>query len=162
MLFYRRGRIARPSARVWSTRIRFADPGFESLPLRSYFFHKMNKLILIVEDNDSLRAMEKKVLESEGYEVLTADNARDGVARALEKKPDLIIMDIRLPSKKRGIGAARLIRKTEGIADIPIIFVTAYTKGQYTAEVKNISNSAYITKPFEIKDLIDKVKRYMV
>lgn len=122
----------------------------------------MKKLILIIEDNDSLRAMEKKILESAGYRTLEVDNAKEGINLALKEKPDLIIMDIRLPSKKRGIGAARLIRKNPQIADVPIVFVTAYTKGQYTAEVQNISNSAYITKPFEIEEFLQKVKEYMV
>ena len=70
----------------------------------------MAKKILIVEDDINIREVEKGLLESRGYQVLEAGSAKDGVALALSERPDLILMDIRLPSKKRGIGAARNIR----------------------------------------------------
>jgi len=120
----------------------------------------MSKRILIVEDNEDARWMTKVFLESEGHEVLESGDARGGIALAISEIPDLIIMDIRLPSKKRGIGAARIIRRKESTRDIPIIFVTAYTQGPETKEVRNISNCGYLVKPFDMKDLLRMIEEY--
>lgn len=119
------------------------------------------KRILIIEDDYSMRTLEKKILESSGYEVLEATNGKEGTALAIKEKPDLILMDIRLPSKKRGIGAARLIRRAPETSHIPIVFVTCYTKGEDTREVTNIPNCGYLTKPFEIPEFLDTVKKYL-
>ena len=119
------------------------------------------KKVLIIEDNDEMRAFEKKLLESVGYEVLLSTDAKEGTTLAIEKQPHLIIMDIRLPSKKRGIGAARILRNHEATAHIPIIFVTAYSQGEETKEVQNISNCGYLSKPFDNKELLAIVKRYL-
>ncbi|MEE8360006.1 MAG: response regulator, partial [Candidatus Omnitrophota bacterium] len=70
----------------------------------------MNKRILIVEDDPDLRLIEKTQLEAAGYSVIESDNASDGISMAIKEKPDVIIMDVRLPYKKRGIGAAKIIR----------------------------------------------------
>lgn len=121
----------------------------------------MKKTILVVEDNNEMRRLEVEALEGAGYETLEAANAKDGIALSLEKKPDLILMDIRLPSKKRGIGAARIVRNNEDTSHIPIIFVTAYAMGKETNEVKNIPNCGYLTKPFEIQALLDEVEQFL-
>tara|TARA_Y100000031_G_C8026008_1_gene294913 strand:+ start:26 stop:394 length:369 start_codon:yes stop_codon:yes gene_type:complete len=121
----------------------------------------MKKKILIIEDDDSMRKVERKLLELSGYEVFEASNAKDGNALAVKEKPNLILMDIRLPSKKRGIGAAKILRKQEQTSDIPIIFVTGYKKGEETKEIQGIANSGYITKPFESNDLLKAIEKYI-
>lgn len=117
----------------------------------------MGKRILIVEDNSDVRQMERDLLESNGYQVIEADNAKDGIRLALEEIPDLIIMDIRLPNKKRGIGAARIIRANEKTKDIPIVFVTAYAEGEHTKEISNIPNCGFIAKPFHLETFIEEI-----
>jgi two-component system cell cycle response regulator DivK len=121
----------------------------------------MKKRILVVEDDFEMRKLEKELLETAGYEILEAGNAKDGIAVAVKERPDLILMDIRLPSKKRGIGAARILRKDERTRGIPIIFVTGYTEGEDTEEVKNIANCEYVTKPFRMRALLKAVKRHV-
>ncbi|MFH1772533.1 MAG: response regulator [Candidatus Omnitrophota bacterium] len=120
-----------------------------------------NKTILIVEDDDSVRTLEKDFLKKRGYEILEAATAKDGINLALSENPDLILMDVRLPNKKRGIGAARIIRNNEKTKGVPIIFVTAYEKGNYTKEITNIPNCAYITKPFEVGELLKLIKEFI-
>jgi len=119
------------------------------------------KTILIIEDDTAFRMMEKDILEEKGYKILEAENAKDGVSLAIKEIPDLIIMDIKLPNKKRGIGAARLIRSNERTCHIPVIFVTAYIEGEETKEVENIPNHAYITKPFKIRPFLKCIERYI-
>lgn len=121
----------------------------------------MKKKILIIEDDGSIRRLERKLLEAHGYEVIESKEAKEGTALAIAEKPDLILMDIRLPSKKRGIGAARILRKHHETRDIPIVFVTGYQQGEETKEVANIPNCSYITKPFENKDLLGVIAKYL-
>jgi len=121
----------------------------------------MKKKILIIEDDDSMRKLERKVLEAHGYEVLEAKNAKEGTALATAEQPNLIVMDIRLPSKKRGIGAARILRSQEATSRIPIVFVTGYRKGEETKEVTNIPNCGYITKPFENEDFLRIIGQFI-
>jgi CheY-like chemotaxis protein len=119
------------------------------------------KKILIVEDDQNVRELEKNLLESRGYRVIEAGNANEGIALAEKEVPDLVIMDIRLPSKKRGIGAARIIRSRKETANVPILFVTGYVGGDQTREISNIDNSAYLLKPFKAEDLIRLVQEHI-
>jgi len=119
---------------------------------------RMEKKILVIEDNPDFRQMEKKLLELAGYKVLEADNSKDGIRLAISEMPDLVIMDIRLPDKKRGIGAARLIRNNEKSRGIPILFLTGYVGGDATAEVRNIPNTRYLTKPVDMEILLKEIK----
>lgn len=121
----------------------------------------MPKKILIIEDDNAMRRLEKKVLESHGYQVLEARDAKQGTATAIAEKPDLILMDIRLPSKKRGIGAARILRSHQETRDTPIVFVTGYRQGEETKEVANIPNCSYIVKPFDNKDLLSVIAQHL-
>jgi len=121
----------------------------------------IKKKILIIEDDDSMRGLEKKLLEAHGYDVLQASNAKEGTSMAVENQPDLILMDIRLPSKKRGIGSAKIIRNMEETSHIPIVFVTGYSKGEDTTEIQTITNCGYILKPFENEDFLATIARYI-
>ncbi|MDP8298703.1 MAG: response regulator [Candidatus Tantalella remota] len=121
----------------------------------------MKKKILIVEDNVDMRMLEREILEEAGYKTLEASRAKEGIAIALEEVPDLILMDVRLPSKKRGIGAAKILRKEEKTKDIPIIFVTAFDLIEGSGEVQSITKCDHILKPFEIEDFVNKVKMWL-
>ena len=122
----------------------------------------MSKKVLIVEDNAQMRFLEREILEERGYEVLESATSKDGIDLAVEKVPDIILMDVRLPSKKRGIGAAKALRKIDKTRDIPIIFVTGYADGEGSPEIKSITNCGYLTKPFEVKTFIEKVEKYIL
>ena len=117
--------------------------------------------VLIIEDNPEERMLERTILENAGYEVSEADNAKDGVKVAKKERPDLIIMDIRLPYKSKGIGAAKILRKTKGTEDIPIIFVTAYPVWEHSREIINIKNCGYLTKHFEPADLVKYIQQFL-
>ena len=121
----------------------------------------MKKRILIIEDDADMRLIEKEILDGAGYEVLESDNAKDGIELAVKEKPDLILMDIRLPYKKKGIGAAKIIRNNEKTRHIPIIFVTGYSIWEQSQEVKSISNCGYLTKPFEIRTFLKYIEYYL-
>ena len=121
----------------------------------------MKKKILTIEDNPQMRHLLRDYLEISGYEVLESETAKDGTKLAVKERPDLILIDVRLPYKKRGIGIAKILRKIEGTRDIPIIFVTAYPMWENSEEVKSISNCGYLIKPFERSTLIEYIERYV-
>ena len=120
----------------------------------------MKKRILIVEDEPEFRKLEREILELMGHEVIEAGDAKEGIETAIREKPDLILMDVRLPCKKRGIGTARILRNNEVTRDIPIIFVTAYLD-ECNDEVQNVPNCGYITKPFSVRAFQDMIKEYL-
>jgi len=119
------------------------------------------KKILLVEDNADVRRLEKFTLENAGYEVLESNNAKDGINIAIKEKPDLILLDIRLPYNEKGIGAAKALRQNKETSDIPIIFVTAYPSYMDSSEVKNISNSGFITKDTDDKTFLKYVETFL-
>lgn len=82
-------------------------------------------LILLAEDEPDIREMTRVYLEMEGYDVVEAVNGHDAVVKAIEYKPDIVLMDIAMPEVD-GMEAAREIRDIDEIADIPVIAVTGF------------------------------------
>ena len=114
--------------------------------------------VLIIEDDSSMLRGLKDNFEFKGYEVLTAADGEEGLHIALNKKPDLIILDIMLP-KINGYELCRLIRKEN--LDMPIIMLTA--KGEESDVVLGLNLGAddYVTKPFSIKELLARAAAFL-
>src|SRR5947207_13555548 len=85
------------------------------------------ELILLVEDNDNNRMLVRDVLQATGYRVVEAENAADGLRKAAEQQPALILMDIQLPGMN-GIEALQRLRAAPATPGIPVIPVTASAK----------------------------------
>jgi CheY-like chemotaxis protein len=81
------------------------------------------KRILIIDDNRSLTLTAQRILENEGYAVLTAPNGFEGLRKAREEKPDLIILDIEMPGMN-GYEVGRELQSNPNTASIPIIFLS--------------------------------------
>jgi len=118
----------------------------------------MKKKILIIEDEEDLVKGLKLNLSDEGYEVDFALNGVEGLRKALEETPDLIILDIMLPEMD-GLEVCRELRQ-KNIA-IPIIMLTA--KGEEIDKVVGLEIGAddYITKPFSIRELLARIKAHL-
>jgi CheY-like chemotaxis protein len=110
----------------------------------------MKKRILIVEDNPANLMLEKDLLESAGFEVVEAADAGSGLEAARRERPDLIVMDVRLPDM-RGTEAALRLRQDPGTKAIPIVFVTTSIFESETAEFKKITASSYLSKPINTR-----------
>ena len=117
-------------------------------------------IILIVEDNKDLREMLKGTFRS-AYKVITAQNGQEGINLAIEHIPDLIISDVMMPVKD-GITLTRVLKENEVTSHIPIILLTA--KVGEDNELTGIKTGAddYITKPFNNRILIEKVKNILL
>lgn len=109
--------------------------------------------ILIVEDDKTVLDFEKKELEHEGYNVITAENGRQALELFESENPDFVLLDIMIP-ELNGIEVLRRIRKQ---SEVPVILVTA--KGEVYDKVNGLSAGAddYISKPFAIEELLARI-----
>ncbi len=120
----------------------------------------MRKKALIVDDNANNLLLERDLLELAGFEVFGAENAAAGIAIARREKPDIIIMDVRLPDM-RGSAAARLLRHDEITRGIPIVFVTASVMAEGREELTDIANSWFIGKPIDTRTFAQEICQYL-
>ncbi|MBN1128035.1 MAG: response regulator [Chitinispirillaceae bacterium] len=120
----------------------------------------MRQKALVIDDNGNNLLLEKDLLEIAGFEVFEAENAADGIAIARKEKPDIIIMDMRLPDM-RGSEAARILRQNKETRDIPIVFVTASVMAEGREEINTITNSGFIGKPINTRTFAKEVSQYI-
>ncbi|MEI6424598.1 MAG: response regulator [Lentisphaerota bacterium] len=120
----------------------------------------MKKKALVVDDNGNNLLLEKDLLEVAGFEVFEAENAADGIAIARKEKPDIIIMDVRLPDMF-GTAAARILRQDKETCDIPIVFVTASVMADGMAAIKTIDNSGFIGKPINTRTFVKDISQFI-
>ena len=120
----------------------------------------MKKRALIVDDNGNNLTLEKDLLEVAGFEVFTAQDASSGIAIARKEKPDVIIMDVRLPDM-RGSEAARILRQDKETNNIPIVFVTASVMAEGREEIKDIPNSGFIGKPINTRTFAKEISQFI-
>ena len=116
----------------------------------------MNKA-LIVEDHPGLLEVLTLQLEKMGFAVVSANTGMEGVTKAVEEKPQLILMDIMMPGMD-GREATRRIRSNQETKDIPILVITAITDKSQLRECIKAGCSDYISKPFTAKDLQEKIQ----
>lgn len=120
----------------------------------------MKKRALIIDDNGNNLTLEKDLLEVAGFEVFTAQDASGGIAIARKEKPNVIIMDVRLPDM-RGSEAARILRQDKETRDIPIVFVTASVMAEGREEIRPITNSGFIGKPINTRTFAKEISQFI-
>ncbi len=120
----------------------------------------MKKKALVVDDNGNNLMLEKDLLEVAGFEVFIAEDASSGIAITRKEKPDIIIMDIRLPDM-RGSEAARILHQDQETCDIPIVFVTASVMAEGREEMKDITNTGFIGKPINTRTFAKEINRFL-
>ncbi len=111
---------------------------------------------LIVEDHPDLLHILTLKLEMLGFTVISANNGKQGVAKAIEENPDLILMDIRMPVMD-GREATRRIRSNPKTQDIPILASTVLFRELDLSSCIEAGCNDYITKPFTFKQLQEKI-----
>ena len=112
--------------------------------------------ILLIEDNDDIRNNTAEILELSSYQVITAENGKIGVEKALAHQPDLIICDIMMPVLD-GYGVLHAIHKNDAIKNTPFIFLTAKTERSDFRKGMELGADDYITKPFDGTELLNAV-----
>jgi signal transduction histidine kinase len=117
--------------------------------------------ILNIEDTLENRMLVRRILESEGYRVVDTINALEGIEKAIEIHPDLILIDINLPDLD-GFSAVTRIRNYPHLRTIPILALTARTDSDDRARAKAIGCDGYLSKPIDYDQLISEVARHIV
>ena len=118
------------------------------------------KRILFVEDEPELvKALEVR-FKALGYDVMSAHDGEEGLQKAREESPDIIILDIMLP-KMDGYKVSRLLKFDEKYKSIPIIMLTAKAEEADKATGEETGADEYITKPFDWEFLLGKVKEHL-
>ncbi len=118
------------------------------------------KKILVVDDEVDLVETIRFPLEMEGFNVLVSYNGEDALNQARKEHPDLILLDLMLP-RLDGYKVCRLLKFDERYKDIPILMLTAKTQEKDKLLGKETGADEYITKPFDIDELMKKVKAYL-
>jgi CRP/FNR family transcriptional regulator, cyclic AMP receptor protein len=114
------------------------------------------KTILLIEDNEDIRNNTAEILELSNYQVITAENGKIGVEKAIAHAPDLIICDIMMPVLD-GYGVLHAVHKNEVIKNTPFIFLTAKTERSDFRKGMELGADDYITKPFSGTELLNAV-----
>jgi len=116
------------------------------------------KTILYVEDNEMNRKIVRALLKSTKYNLVEAFDGEAGVAKALELKPDLILMDVQLP-KMSGIDATKKIRAEAATARTPILVITSFALSGDEQKAMAAGATGYLAKPYSPMDLIGRIRK---
>lgn len=117
-----------------------------------------NETILVIEDDAAVRTLLDKSLSSHGFTVETVDDGLQGLTALEQSKPDLIIADIMMP-RLDGMTFVKAIKAHEKTRPIPVIFLTAKNDPKSMIEGINLGARFYVTKPFQIDELLAKIHK---
>jgi len=117
-------------------------------------------LILVVDDSADSVAMISLALQGQGYRVVTANNGEDAVTVATQTLPNLILMDINLPTLD-GLGATRRILDTDTLRDVPIVAITAFGTEGFQRAAYDAGVSGYLTKPIDLDRMHQLIARLL-
>jgi len=120
----------------------------------------MAKKVLIVDDEKDIVETLQFIFETEGINCITAYDGEEALNKAKTEMPDLIILDVMLP-KINGYKVCRLLKFDAKYKNIPIIMVTARSQDEDKLIGEETGADKYITKPFNIEDLLKTVKNYL-
>jgi len=117
------------------------------------------KKVLIVEDEEMIRRLFKDVLEKVGYKIIIAGDGEQGVQLASKEKPDLILMDVQMPIKN-GLEATKEIKGNPLTNNIPVVALTALAMRGDEDRIRDAGCDDYISKPVQIRTLLEKIASY--
>lgn len=121
---------------------------------------RLNPTIMLVEDEAQQRDALALMFEAEGYTVLAADSAEAGAQQILRTVPDMIVTDVKLPGID-GFTFFDQIRQQPSCEHVPFIFITGYNDPLAIESVKQLGAAGYITKPYDLENLITLVKKHL-
>lgn len=129
----------------------------------------MKKTVLIVEDELDMRIFISTLLETSGYRPIMTRDGREGLDKAREISPDLIILDVMMPGEG-GVQMYRQLKTDDTLMNIPVILLSGVAKNTFTHYLKMLNTrmdcaipepAAYLEKPPEAEDLLKLIERYI-
>ena len=120
------------------------------------------KILIVDDDNDFVEAM-TSILESKGYSVVSASNGTEGLAKAKEEKPDLMLLDVMMSTKTEGFDLARNLKNEESVKDLPVIMITGIRKDMslpfgFEPDPDYLPVKALLEKPIKPDELLKAVE----
>jgi len=116
-------------------------------------------LVLVADDDADTRLLFRTVLERRGYTVIEAADGEETVEATQSARPDLILMDGSLP-RLSGLEAARQIRQSGQIRDVPIVFISGHAGASFIALAREAGCDEYFVKPFDLAQLDNVLQKY--
>jgi two-component system alkaline phosphatase synthesis response regulator PhoP len=113
--------------------------------------------ILIVDDEPDLVQTLQDRLEMNGYSLVTAGNGREGLEKAVQEKPDIVLLDVIMPIMD-GLEMLEALRKNPECKDCAVIMLTARSQRQDIVRAKTCGIEDYVVKPFDLSELIEKIE----
>lgn len=123
----------------------------------------MSETILVIDDDELIRAMVQRFLEFDHYTVITAPNGATGLEKYETEKPDLVVLDIAMPEMS-GFDVAkgiRAIQQRENRPRTPIIFLTAYARSFFLSTGDESGADSYLMKPITPDQLLSHIRRFL-
>ena len=120
----------------------------------------IQRRVLVVEDNTLNLKLVRDVLQHAGFDVVEARSGEDGIARALDCRPDIILMDLQLPDID-GTQAMRTIKKGPIGSTIPIVALTAFAMSEDRERALRDGFDGYLIKPISVRDLPRQVTEFL-
>lgn len=121
---------------------------------------KQASLVMVIDDSVTVRKVTTRLLERNGYDVITAKDGVDAIALLQDQKPDIMLLDIEMP-RMDGFEVATLVRHDERLKDVPIIMITSRTGQKHKERALSIGVNEYLGKPFQESDLLENIERYL-
>ena len=116
--------------------------------------------ILTVDDEEAIRRLVRENLEIAGYEVVEAAEGREALQKVADERPDLIILDVKMPVLD-GWAVLRTLRQNPETENLPVVMLTVLTDDASVAGGWGIGADFYLTKPFEPQQLVQVVGRLL-
>jgi two-component system alkaline phosphatase synthesis response regulator PhoP len=113
--------------------------------------------ILVVEDQEEIAALLKFKLKNSGYDVLLAENGKNGLESARNNSPDLIVLDVMMPVMN-GVEMLKALKSDDNLKSIPVIMLTAQSSEPAVVEGFKLGADDYITKPFRTQEFVARVE----
>lgn len=123
----------------------------------------MSKLIYIIDDEKEVSELLRLALETRNYKVKTGNDGEKCMAMIKQKKPDLLILDLKMP-KMNGYEVVNSLKSSKEYADIPIMVLTIITQGSTKTDEdwkRSLEVEDFITKPFDPLEILNRVKNIL-
>jgi CheY-like chemotaxis protein len=120
----------------------------------------LTRLILVADDDPMLVTLVRAVLEAAGHSVVSAHDGPSALRRAMERLPDLILLDGQMPGMD-GIDVLRALKSDLRTARIPVVMLTARKAEEQVRRAVELGAAGYVTKPFEAEDLPRRIARHL-
>jgi len=114
------------------------------------------KKILIVDDEEDIVEMLQLRLEANGFDVDSASNGRDGIDKAAEIEPDLILLDVMMPIMT-GYEACKELKSRDDLKSIPVLMLSARALEKDEKQGEAVGADAYVSKPYTFDELLDEI-----